>query len=374
MVTPQGPGLAIPCGVETDELVYTMIPSLIAAGGAVAGAGVNALAQRAANDRSFRQTKQLFGMQQLDRNAQNVYNSPTNQVAMLKAAGLSPASFYGGAAQSAGSAGVAAPGSPEVGAPDLAAPFSSVAQSIGNLSMLHAQKENVQAGTEKARAEVGKLFAETAQSKFDYELNQELRQTIADQVRADLAKTQQETASLRANELLSKVDAEYRKVGIELTRSQIGLNEKQKEVFDAEMRKMGFDILESQSRVRLNAAQQNLADTTARQLCFEIEHLMPAMVADYAASAGLKTTQSWDAQENAKFQQWYNENMLSYLPDEMQSKIAKMDKETKVMAQQNVRDWIKLPAEFLRDAGIGIGAIAQPIGQLFGARPGKIGF
>lgn len=338
-------------------MVYTVNPAIISAIGGVVGSGLNALSQHAANNRSFRQTKQLFGMQVQDRNSQNVYNSPSNQVAMLKAAGLSPASFYGGAAQTAGSAGVATPGSPEVGAADLATPFSGAAQSIGNLAMLQTQKENIQAGTDKARAEMGKLFAETAQSKFDYEMNQELRSTIMAQVRADLAKTIQDTATSKAQEVLSNVDAEYRRVGIDLTKNQITLNDKQKELWDAEIKNLGFKNIESMSQAEKNRADSVLAQTTARQICYSIEHVLPAMVADYAASADLKTTQAWDAQENAKFQQFYNENIASYLPEQIKAEVAQMNAETKSMLQENVRDWIKLPADMAKDVMIGVGAL-----------------
>lgn len=350
------------------------IPAIISAVGGLMSAGANALSQRAANNRSFRQTKQLFGMQQADRNAQNVYNSPANQVAMLKSAGLSPASFYGGAAQTAGSAGVATPGSPEVGAADLATPISSVSGAIGNLTMLGVQKRNIESDTDKNLAQIANEYAQTARSQFDLDMARTLKQTTIAQAQANLDKTIQDSATSKAQELLSGVEMEYRRVGMKYTESMMSLNDKQKQLWDKQIERLGFENMESISRIKLNAAETAVASETARQLCFSIEHLMPAMVADYAASADLKTTQAWDSQENAKFQQWYNEHMLEYLPTELTSKIANMNAETKAVVQKNVRDWIKLPAEFLRDAGIGIGAVAGPVTQLLGKSPAKIGF
>lgn len=356
-------------------MVYTMpLPAIISAVGGLVGAGANALAQRAANNRSFQQTKQLFGMQVQDRNSQNVYNSPSNQVAMLKAAGLSPASFYGGAAQSAGSAGVVTPGSPEVGAADLSTPFSGAAGQISNLTMLGSQRENLESQTNKNFAEVAKLFSESARNKFDLEMAETLKHTTIAQANANLDKTIKDAALTEAQRILSSVETEYRRVGIKLTESQIGLNDEQKKLWNEQMKRLGVENLESYSRIKLNASNAALADSTARQVCYSIEHLMPAIVADYAASADLKTTQGWNQQESAKFQQWYNDHMLDYLPDELQSKIDNMDANTKAVTQGNIRDWIKLPAEFLRDAGIGIGAVAGPISQMFGASPAKIGF
>lgn len=334
-----------------------MNPAIISAIGGVVGAGMNALSQHAANNRSFRQTKQLFGMQVQDRNSQNVYNSPSNQVAMLKAAGLSPASFYGGAAQTAGSAGVATPGTPEVGAADLATPFSGAAGQISNLTMLGSQRENLESQTNKNRAEISKLFAETARSKFDLEMAETMKQTTLAQAQAGLDKTIQDTATSKAQERLHMVDADYRRVGIDLTKNQITLNDKQKELWDAEIKNLGFKNIESMSQAEKNRADSVLAQTTARQICYSIEHVLPAMVADYAASADLKTTQAWDAQENAKFQQFYNENIASYLPEQIKAEVAQMNAETKSMLQENVRDWIKLPAEMAKDVMIGVGAL-----------------
>lgn len=349
-------------------------PAVISAIGSLAAAGANALSNRAANNRSWRQTKQMFGMQQADRNAQNVYNSPANQVALLKSAGLSPASFYGGAAQSAGSAGVASPVQAEVNPTDFGTPISQVSGAIGNLTMLGEQKRNLQSDTELNIANMLKAMSDKHMTDFQRGLQEDIRETTIAQAQANLEKSIQETVNLKAEQVLTGVETEYRRMGIKYTQSQISLNDKQKQLWDAEMTKLGFDIKESQSRVALNYANVSVANQTAREICYSIEHMMPAMVADYAASAELKTTQAWDNQENAKFQQWYNENMLDYLPAEIKAKIDNMNKDTKVKTQQNIRDWIKLPAEFVRDAGIGVGAVAKPLGELLSPARGKIGY
>lgn len=350
------------------------LPAAISAVGGLISAGANAASNRSANNRSWRQTKQMFGMQQADRNAQNVYNSPANQVALLKSAGLSPASFYGGAAQSAGSAGVASPGQAEVNPTDFGTPISQVSGAIGNLTMLGEQKRNLQSDTELNIANMLKAMSDKHMTDFQRGLQEDIRETTIAQAQANLEKTVQESINLKAEQILTGVETEYRRMGIKYTESQISLNDKQKQLWDAEMVKLGFDIKESQSRTALNYANVSVANQTAREICYSIEHLMPAMVADYAASADLKTTQAWDNQENAKFQQWYNEHILDYLPAEIKAKIDNMNKDTKVKTQQNVRDWIKLPAEFIRDAGIGIGAVAKPLGELLAPARGKIGY
>ena len=172
------------------------IPATITAVGGLLAGGLNALSQRSANNRSWKQTKQLFDMQQADRNAQNVYNSPSNQVAMLKAAGLSPASYYGGAAQNAGSAGVAQPGSPEVGATDFGTPISQVTDSLSNVALLATQKRNLESQIELNKASaIDRLYSGYNTS---WELNQKkrLQATLDEQIRSDLAKTKEETANI----------------------------------------------------------------------------------------------------------------------------------------------------------------------------------
>lgn len=351
-----------------------VVSALISAGSAVASGALQSRAARKANDRSYQQTKELYGMQQSDRDRQNAYGSPAESIARLRAAGLSPASFYGNPSAAGVSAGTVTPGSPEVTTPDIAGSIQSGANAANVALLTGAQKENLESGSERNSAAAVRDLTESAYTNFQRRLGEDLKNTTLAQAKANLSNTIQDTVLKKNQSILSQVDMEYRRMGTRLTASQISLNEKQKTLWDKEMEKMGYDIKESQSRTALNYANVGVANATAREICYSIEHLMPAMVADYCASRDLKTTQAWDTQENARFQQWYNENMLDYLPEEIKAKIDNMNKDTKVMTQQNIRDWIKLPAEFIRDTGIGVGAIAQPITQLFGSGRAPIGF
>lgn len=172
------------------------VPQVVSAIGGLAAGGLNAWSQKRANDRSWNQTKQLFGMQQLDRNAQNVYNSPANQVAMLKAAGLSPASFYGGAAQSAGSAGIADQSAPDVGAVDYGTPVSQVMDSASNIALLNSTQRKIESDIELNRASAIERLYSGHNTAWELNQKKRLQQTLDEQIRSNLEKTKQETANL----------------------------------------------------------------------------------------------------------------------------------------------------------------------------------
>lgn len=154
--------------------------------GGMIGAGANVLAARAANNRSWRQTKQLFAMQQADRNAQNVYNSPANMVAMLKSAGLSPASFYGGAAQSAGSAGVADAAAPEVSSPDVSSAFSNSLGALVNNRQLDINERLANSQINLNSANAIKAMFSGRLDAWDLSQRERLQDALDEKIRNDV--------------------------------------------------------------------------------------------------------------------------------------------------------------------------------------------
>lgn len=86
-------------------------------GSAIAGAAVSALGnyaiQAAANKRQFKFQKEAMGLQQQYNkdlwDYQNAYNTPQQQMARLKAAGLNPYLIYGSGSANTGNAGAIAP-------------------------------------------------------------------------------------------------------------------------------------------------------------------------------------------------------------------------------------------------------------------------
>lgn len=86
-------------------------------GGAIAGAAVSALGnyaiQAASNKRQFKFQKEAMGLQQQYNKElwdyQNAYNTPQQQMARLKAAGLNPYLVYGSGSANTGNAGAITP-------------------------------------------------------------------------------------------------------------------------------------------------------------------------------------------------------------------------------------------------------------------------
>lgn len=342
-----------------------VVAALISAGSGI----IQNIASIRTNNRSFAQTKQLYGMQQADRDAQNAYSSPASSIARLKAAGLSPASFYGNTTAAGPSVGSVAPGSADVFTPDIAGAIGSGASAASTALLVGSQRKNLDSASEKNSADALKALSESAMTDFERKLAEDLRTNTIARAQADLDRTIQETATSKAQEVLSQVETDYRRVGMYLTREQVRYTAKQIEVMDKELVKMGFEMRELDSRTELNKANTALAQETARQITETIDKVMPAMIADYAASVNLKSAQSWSAQTTADFQKWYNDNVSQYLPEEIQAKIRNMDKQTKTMAIRNTQSWMRLPGELVRDAMPGFDAISG----LFGTAT-KIGF
>lgn len=338
-----------------------IVASLVSAGSALASGAAQIVAARKANDRSFSQTKQLFGMQQYDRDIQNSYNSPAASIARLRAAGLSPASFYGNPSVASQSAGVASPGSPEVNTPDVSGAFESGSRaalnSLFGSQELEMKKGLTQAEIENLRAQALKAVSDSAKTDFERKQAEQLRETVVNRAKTDLDNAIKQGVILEKEALLKDVDVRYREAGIKLTESQVSLNEKQKEEIDARMERYGFENAESLSRIKLNASQANLADATANELCYRVSNLLPAMVADFAASKDLKNAQYWNTDLQTEFQRYYNDHVDELFGDRIRSQINQMDAETRLATAKRVQSWIKLPGEVFKDVSFGVSCL-----------------
>lgn len=80
----------------------SLLGPIIGAAGSVVGAGVNAFSQGSMNRATRNWSKDMYNLQRTnalaDWNMQNAYNSPAQQMARLKAAGLNPNLVYGNGA------------------------------------------------------------------------------------------------------------------------------------------------------------------------------------------------------------------------------------------------------------------------------------
>lgn len=131
--------------------------ALSEAGAAVIAAGINAGASAAGsvvkNRRSYKFTSKLMDKQQQinlqNWNLQNAYNTPSAQMARLRAAGLNPNLIYANGGSFAGAGEI---GSPSVNQFDYQDPVSSAAQGAFQGAMFMPNLNSVQAATENTKA------------------------------------------------------------------------------------------------------------------------------------------------------------------------------------------------------------------------------
>lgn len=241
----------------------------ITAAGAIISQSANAYATGRMNKKNRKFAKEMYGVQRQDALAdwerQNQYNSPTEQMARLKAAGLNPNLVYGdGAASPSASIRSSEAATPKTEAPQ----FSNIAgETIGKYFEVASQKQQIknmeatekliQAQTQAALATAGlkqidlrtetsaeeqnvplidrlnksmKLGTDTEKSKsqaksafIQSEIDEMTKQSSVDaaiqkviQMRQQTSKTAQETKNLeetyrilKANGTIAELDAEF---------------------------------------------------------------------------------------------------------------------------------------------------------------------
>lgn len=149
------------------------------------------------NMRAEAMTYDLFGRQQADRDKQNRWMAPPNQITQLKAAGLSPASYYGGAAQGMQSAGIADAGVPEFALPPSDA-FSSGVQ--GAVSSLTVQPtiQNLESQSNRNNAEAIESLFRGANSRWDLQQKRRMQAELDEKIRNDV---RQGAANIRKSDM-----------------------------------------------------------------------------------------------------------------------------------------------------------------------------
>lgn len=177
----------------------------------IVGQGLDALFQGIQNRKSRKWSEKMYGRQRADAladwNMQNEYNSPANQMARLKAAGLNPNLVYGNGADAQSQGTVRSSGVPgaQFDAPHFA-PESALA-SIYDTKIKQAQYDNLKTqNTVNAQEAVlkaaqvlatlagtGKTKAETAATEFDTFLKNQLKNITVEQASAQLEQTRANT-------------------------------------------------------------------------------------------------------------------------------------------------------------------------------------
>lgn len=200
--------------------------ALSEAGAAVLAAGINAGANAAGsvvkNRRSFKFTKKLMDKQQKinlqNWNLQNSFNSPSSQMARLRAAGLNPNLIYANGGSFAGAGEI---GSPSVNQFDYQDPISSTAQGALSGMSAFANFNSVQAATENTKA--AKELTDISKALGEKDLNWRDRMLYQQYVGLTMKNLvdQATAANLEANTGLTRreIDAFYMRLDNDLSNS-----------------------------------------------------------------------------------------------------------------------------------------------------------
>lgn len=206
-----------------------LIP-LIGAGASILGNVIGATSQARQNAKAREFSLQMYDRQRSDALADwernNAYNSPVEQMARLRDAGLNPNLVYG---QGAVANSSMPPRSvdhdawrPEAFRPDLSGIGSSLSQ-IYDIQLREAQTDNMRAATVVAgqeaalkAAQIASTAQSTAKSEFELELAKSLRLTSIDMAKAQLRKLDVDTGiALDQNERAAAANAQSLQKGAE---------------------------------------------------------------------------------------------------------------------------------------------------------------
>lgn len=170
--------------------------------------GISNRKNRKAQERENDKQRQ-FALDMWNRN--NEYNLPINQMSRLRQAGINPHLAYSnGSPMNTSNAPAQASGSP---LPAGESPRINIGE-LAQLMLMKAQKENIEADTEKKKAEADNVGVNTESAKI--ELGYKERQ-LASQV--NLTEQQIEESKARVNKIGSEIESLA--VGRDMTRQQI---------------------------------------------------------------------------------------------------------------------------------------------------------
>jgi hypothetical protein len=230
-----------------------LVAPLIMAGSTLLGQGINAASQSSMNKKTRQWNESMYGMQRKhalqDWQMQNAYNSPEQQMARLKAAGLNPHLIYGG-----GPGNVSQPvrstdtksWNPSAPQFDLAAAAKSALFTGVDLELKNIQRDRIQELTQVARqqalnqaSQTAKNVQETAKSKFQLQQAESLQGYVAEaaklgvkqqeaNIQSTLTNTQRITQQIVTESLMQQPNLKLALAEIDQRRANIARTEEER--------------------------------------------------------------------------------------------------------------------------------------------------
>lgn len=242
--------------------IAAIIPALITAAAGIYGS----VKANQANRKLYEEQR---AWQEQQRDEQNLYNSPVQQMSRLKEAGLNPHLIYsnGGATMPSATAGTVQP--PEIKNPLANLSNSLIYQQLKNLraeeNSIKSQSKNIQADTLKKQAETS-LITEQAETQLELTMQARWNSSIAELNYQD-----------RVNEI--QYNAEYRKLSLI---SQDVLNDISKA--DRDIRRQANDLEVLAKMLSNEYVQSQLVTENFRRSLLQVQTLSESERANYISS------------------------------------------------------------------------------------------
>jgi hypothetical protein len=231
----------------------TIGTAAILGGGQLASQGINALVQSGMNKKTREWNEKMYGMQRQhslqDWQMQNAYNSPEQQMARLKAAGLNPHLIYGG-----GPGNVSQPvrstdtksWNPTAPQFDLGGAAKSALFGAVDLELKNIQRDRIAELTQVARqqalnqaSQTAKNVQETAKSKFQLDQANALQSYVLEAARlgvkqqeanisSTLTNTQRTTQQIVTEALMQQPNLKLALADIDQRRANIAKTEEER--------------------------------------------------------------------------------------------------------------------------------------------------
>lgn len=297
-------------GAAAGAAAGSVIPGLGTAIGAIGGAAISAIGNFFSGRRNQRSQRELWEkeaafsreerMQQQDwiermNREANAYNSPSNQMKLLKEAGLNPDLAYSSLSSAAANAPAPAQQAqtPVAGNYLPVNPFAPVGEALSGLSMQKAQIDALKAGTNKTNKESKQLDI--------------TNEALPDQLRVELSNARKagkisDKQLEKMNEEIAQMQATTKSILENIKLIQVDVASKQDEL-DYRPIQRAMESEEFQSRMRAFQMKYDLD----KQQFEHLQKMLPRLLAEKDLSIQSLSNQVWLQTQEVNYQKEYGD-------------------------------------------------------------------